>query len=190
MYNEITHARTQTQLSQNEFALALGIPIRTLQEWEQKRRKPSGAARALIQIAKRHPDLIRENLEYQINRKKQAAKMLNTMTNHLLNGNEIAFSDLILDWYREGFECQSVAKPQDRDELRLTIKASLIERLVEVLNSPPHNESEKIPKWCVKVGAFKRLVKLQSDRLLQDEDYCETFKKRNLLVVKNFMFFI
>jgi hypothetical protein len=39
-------------------AQALHISPRTLQEWEQGRRKPSGAAQALIQIAFRHPEVI------------------------------------------------------------------------------------------------------------------------------------
>jgi len=33
-----------------------------LQEWEQGRRSPSGAAQALIKLARKHPDLLREAL--------------------------------------------------------------------------------------------------------------------------------
>lgn len=61
--NEIIAARQSTGLSQAEFADVLGISKRTLQEWEQGRRKPSGAARTLIGIARRHPDVVREALE-------------------------------------------------------------------------------------------------------------------------------
>jgi len=38
-----------------EFARLLGVAVRTLQEWEQGRRAPSGAARTLILIANRNP---------------------------------------------------------------------------------------------------------------------------------------
>jgi len=38
----------------------LGISKRTLQEWEQSRRSPSGAARTLTKIASRHPEIMRE----------------------------------------------------------------------------------------------------------------------------------
>jgi putative transcriptional regulator len=59
--NEVAEARNKTGLTQRQFAQVLQISPRTLQEWEQGRRKPSGAAKALIQIAFRHPDIIRED---------------------------------------------------------------------------------------------------------------------------------
>jgi putative transcriptional regulator len=60
--NEVAAARMKTGLSQAQFAQALHISARTLQEWEQGRRHPSGAAQALIQIAFRHPEVISECL--------------------------------------------------------------------------------------------------------------------------------
>lgn len=60
--NEVATARMKTGLSQAQFAKALRISARTLQEWEQGRRHPSGAAQALIQIAFRHPEVIAESL--------------------------------------------------------------------------------------------------------------------------------
>lgn len=58
--NEVAAARSKTGLTQTEFATALHISSRTLQEWEQGRRNPSGAAKALIEIALRHPEIIKE----------------------------------------------------------------------------------------------------------------------------------
>lgn len=60
--NKVAAARLKTGLTQNLFAQALQISPRTLQEWEQGRREPSGAAKALIQIAFKHPEVIREGL--------------------------------------------------------------------------------------------------------------------------------
>lgn len=60
--NEVVQARQCTGLSQAEFASALSISKRTLQEWEQGRRAPSGAAQALIRIARTHPEVVREAL--------------------------------------------------------------------------------------------------------------------------------
>ena len=60
--NEVVRARQRTGLSQAEFASALSISKRTLQEWEQGRRSPSGAAQALIRIASKHPEVLREAL--------------------------------------------------------------------------------------------------------------------------------
>lgn len=61
--NEVAEARGKTGLTQIEFAEVLYISPRTLQEWEQGRRKPSGPAKALIEIAFRHPEVIREDFE-------------------------------------------------------------------------------------------------------------------------------
>jgi putative transcriptional regulator len=60
--SEVAQARRKSGLSQAQFAEVLGISKRTLQEWEQGRRAPSGAAQALIRIAKRHPEVVREAL--------------------------------------------------------------------------------------------------------------------------------
>jgi len=43
---------------QSDFAQLLGVSVRTLQEWEQGRREPSGAARTLLRIALRSPEAI------------------------------------------------------------------------------------------------------------------------------------
>ncbi len=59
--NAVTAARLKTGLSQADFAKALHISMRTLQEWEQGRRKPSGAAQSLIEISFRHPEIIAED---------------------------------------------------------------------------------------------------------------------------------
>jgi putative transcriptional regulator len=53
-------ARMQSGLSQSLFAKLLGVSVRTLQEWEQGRRKPSGAAQTLIAIGQRYPKVLRE----------------------------------------------------------------------------------------------------------------------------------
>lgn len=58
--NEVAEARHKTGLSQSQFSEVLKISTRTLQEWEQGRRHPSGPAQALIEIALRRPDVIME----------------------------------------------------------------------------------------------------------------------------------
>ena len=58
--NEVVAARLKTGLSQAQFAAALNISPRTLQQWEQGRRQPSGAADTLLRIIARHPEVLRE----------------------------------------------------------------------------------------------------------------------------------
>lgn len=53
-------ARLNAGLSQSEFAALLGVSKRTLEQWEQGRREPSGAAKTLIKIAELHPETLKE----------------------------------------------------------------------------------------------------------------------------------
>lgn len=53
-------ARAATGLSQATFARLLGVSVRTLQEWEQGRKAPSGAAVTLLKVAARHPEVLQE----------------------------------------------------------------------------------------------------------------------------------
>ena len=53
----ISEIRARTGLSQTEFARLLGVSVRTLQEWEQGRRAPSGPARTLLAIAYKNPKI-------------------------------------------------------------------------------------------------------------------------------------
>lgn len=52
--------RKKTGLSQAKFAALLGVSVRTLQDWEQERRAPSGAARTLLLIADKNPAALLE----------------------------------------------------------------------------------------------------------------------------------
>jgi putative transcriptional regulator len=58
--SRVVRARLNSGLSQSEFAAVLGVSKRTLEQWEQGRRKPSGAAQTLLKIAERHPEVLRD----------------------------------------------------------------------------------------------------------------------------------
>ena len=57
---DVKAIRKRMGLSQREFALLLGVSVDTVQNWEQNRRKPRGAARLLLAIAQRHPEMLME----------------------------------------------------------------------------------------------------------------------------------
>ncbi|MCS3468161.1 putative transcriptional regulator [Pseudomonas sp. JUb42] len=53
-------ARAKVGISQTAFALLLGVSLRTLQDWEQGRRQPTGAAQTLLRVASQHPEALRD----------------------------------------------------------------------------------------------------------------------------------
>lgn len=57
---DVASIRAKTGLSQARFAVLLGVSVRTLQDWEQGRRAPSGAARTLLMVADRNPHALLE----------------------------------------------------------------------------------------------------------------------------------
>ncbi|MDF0665396.1 MAG: type II toxin-antitoxin system MqsA family antitoxin [Nitrospira sp.] len=56
----VVRVRIKRGLSQAEFAAALDVSKCTLEQWEQGRRKPSGAAKHLLKIAERHTEVLVE----------------------------------------------------------------------------------------------------------------------------------
>jgi putative transcriptional regulator len=59
---DVAALRRFVDLTQEQFARALGISVRTLQNWEQDRVTPDGPGLALLRIAARDPMVIRKNL--------------------------------------------------------------------------------------------------------------------------------
>ena len=56
----VQEIRAKLQLSQSAFAALMGVSLRTVQDWEQGRRNPSGPAIALLRIAEQKPEVFVE----------------------------------------------------------------------------------------------------------------------------------
>lgn len=55
---DVVAIREQLGLSQQKFAVMLGISVGTLPNWEQGRRRPEGPARTLLRVAAKHPESV------------------------------------------------------------------------------------------------------------------------------------
>ena len=51
-------ARQSVNLTQKEFARLLNVSVDSIQDWEQGRRSPRGAAKTLLRVAHDHPDVL------------------------------------------------------------------------------------------------------------------------------------
>ena len=52
---DVRAIREAARISQSQFAKLIGVNLRTLQNWEQRRTRPSGPARALLKIVASSP---------------------------------------------------------------------------------------------------------------------------------------
>ena len=68
--SEVKKIREQYGLSQDKFAILMGISTATLRNWEQGRRKPEGPARVLLQVAAKHPNALLDLARVRKPRKK------------------------------------------------------------------------------------------------------------------------
>ncbi len=59
---DVVEIRNQTHKTQKEFADMIGISIGTLRNWEQGRRKPTGAAMALLKVISANPQYVKNVL--------------------------------------------------------------------------------------------------------------------------------
>ncbi len=61
---DIKAVRERTRLSQGDFAAAINVSVRTLQNWEQRRRAPTGPAAALLKVVASAPDVVLKALHH------------------------------------------------------------------------------------------------------------------------------
>jgi putative transcriptional regulator len=57
---EAAKARHSVGMTQEQFAVLLGVSVRTLQDWEQGRREPTGTAKTLLKVAIKHPKIFKQ----------------------------------------------------------------------------------------------------------------------------------
>lgn len=118
---------------------------------------------------------------------------LDHMVDNLLAYQEIAFLDRLQMIWRRDWPLLKANPPTDTDQLRLALKACIIERMVEVFNAPPKNDIQQSPNWCKTIGpspqAFSVIPKAYQ-YIWENQQGSAIFAKRNIFAPKQFMFFL
>ena len=60
---DVQAIRKRLKLTQNQFSARFGIPIGTLRDWEQNRRRPEGPARVLLIVIDKEAEAVNRALE-------------------------------------------------------------------------------------------------------------------------------
>ena len=58
----VRRIRKKLNMSQNTFAEYFGVPVKTIQDWEQGRRVPSGASKNFLFVIDQEPEAVRRAL--------------------------------------------------------------------------------------------------------------------------------
>ena len=61
---DIRALRRTFGMSQPQFAAAFGFTVASLRDWEQGRRRPEMAARTLLMVIRRNPDIVQEAVRF------------------------------------------------------------------------------------------------------------------------------
>lgn len=114
------------------------------------------------------------------------------MVKFLLNRDETSFKEEVQEFWRNGWSISSIPDPKEKDDLKYALKACIVERMVEIWNSPPKNKDEYLPGWTASVGPYLNGYSVVPEELIKYfEDYTsEIFKKRNIFAPHDFMFFV
>jgi putative transcriptional regulator len=58
----VKEIRSSLHYSQSKFATIMGVSSKTLQNWEQGRREPTGPARTLLKVVQKNPNAVMKAL--------------------------------------------------------------------------------------------------------------------------------
>lgn len=97
--------------------------------------------------------------------------------------------DGVQDLWRSNVRLEDIPPPTDADPRILALSACVLERLVEVWRTPPHDRyDERAPSWCAEVAALREPLWLIDQDQVQ-HGLNPIFKKRNVMVLLNFSMF-
>lgn len=101
----------------------------------------------------------------------------------------IAALDAVQALYRSGVALAEIPAPSDIDPRVRAIKASVLERLVEVWGAPPHDRPhERAPSWCSAIEPSPEEIWLIPPDFA-GHPLDPTFGRRNIRALANFLMF-
>lgn len=128
----------------------------------------------------------------------QAAEALARLVNHLLahatNHDDldhlVAALDLVqhLCWNR--VQLNAIPEPVEMDAVQKALAASVVERLVEVYSSSPHNQQQTAPAWCAGVPPSPVEVWLVEREWADGTALNPIFQHRNIMALENVLSFV
>jgi len=129
----------------------------------------------------------------------QAAEALARLVNNLLAHAADTTDDLdhliaaldIVQWMCwEKVRLKDIPEPVDMGAMKKAVAASVIERLVQVYASPPHNQPQRVPEWCAGVPPSPVEVWLVNREWAEGITVNPIFRRRNIMAMENFLMFV
>jgi len=109
------------------------------------------------------------------------------------DAEEIPFLDLVQFVWRRGWNLSSAVDPRELDPIRYALKASILDRMIELWIAPPRSGSESSPEWCSHVPPSREtfsVIHPDHMEMWRDEPWCPACRERNIFAPESFMFFL
>lgn len=122
------------------------------------------------------------------------ARLVNHLLAHAADHDDldhlIAALDIVQWMCWEKVRLKDIPEPVDMGAMKKAVAASVIERLVQVYASPPHNQPQRVPAWCATVPPSPIRVWLIDQEWAEGESMNPVFRRRNIMALENFLMFV
>lgn len=127
----------------------------------------------------------------------QAAEALAEIVDHLLAhasdhddlDHLVAALDIVQHLCWNGASIKDIPEPVGMDAVQKALAAGVVERLVEVYSSPPHNLPQQAPAWCAGIPPSPAEIWLVDREWAEGITLNPIFRRRNIMVLENFLMF-
>lgn len=122
------------------------------------------------------------------------ARLVDHLLSHAADHDDldhlIAALDIVQWMCWEKVRLKDIPEPVDMGAMKKAVAASVIERLVQVYASPPHNQPQRVPEWCAGVPPSPVEVWLVDREWADGATLNPVFRRRNIMAMENFLMFV